>query len=177
MAISKAVLSGLTLSTIISTLIPTLISTILFTTGCTANSSNSDTSSKSAQRYTIKEVGSATLLMDSKTGLTWTNSSQGCKPLFGEDPAKTLKTATSFCADLSFGGFSDWRLSSVKEMTELETQTDANGFSLYYKNPVCARVLALKSANTLTSISTTNKAPAGRDVGNKYPAGTRCVRS
>ncbi len=161
MAISKSTFLGLA------------ITSLIIAAGCTANTG---TTSESTKRYTEKAVGSDTLLTDNKTGLIWTNSSQGCKPLFGEDPAKTIKTATSFCADLSFAGHSDWRLATVKEMTVLETQTDANGFSLYYKNPVCARVLALKSDQTLTSISTTNKAPAGRDVGNKYPAGTRCVR-
>ena len=148
-----------------------LCSTVL-TAGCTANSASTET----AKRFSSKTVGSDTVLTDSTTGLTWTNSAQGCKPLFGDDPAQTLTKATNFCADLSFAGHSDWRLATVKEMTELETKTDANGISLFYKNPKCARVLAVKSDKSLTSISTTNKGPAGRDVGNIYPAGTRCVR-
>ena len=161
MAISNTLFLGLTLSVSI------------LASGCTANS---DASPTATNRYTTKTIGSDVILTDHKTGLSWTNSSQGCKPLFGKDPAKTIQTAKSFCADLSFAGQTDWRLANIKEMTELETQTDAHGFSLYYKNPVCARVLALKNDHQLTSISTTNKAPAGRDVGNKFPAGTRCVR-
>lgn len=144
---------------------------------CTNTSTHSSTDSKpAAQRFETSTVGSDELLKDNKSGLTWTNSSQGCRPLFDMTPAETAAAAKSFCGTMNFGGHNDWRLPTVEEMTELEVQTDAADFKLYYKNPSCKRVLALAGHNDLTSITTSNMAPVGRNVGHALPAGTRCVR-
>ena len=149
---------------------------LMIMVGCAANTSYNDNKSAKAERYTSKKVGGDTLLSDNTTGLTWTNSAQGCKPLMGGTKSETSKAANAFCGSLSFGGHNDWRLPTVSEMQTLEIQTDQHGVALFYKNSICKRVLARKSDNSLTSISTTNSSPVGRIVGNKFPAGTRCVR-
>lgn len=165
MLISKKIISGF------------VATSLILIAGCAASSSaTSSESTKSKQRFTSKTVGGDTLLTDNSTSLNWTNSKQGCKPIFGKTSTEADEIAGNFCSSLSFGGHSDWRLSTVAEMRILETKTDENGIALYYKNPICARVLARKSDNTLTSISTTNKPPVGRIVGFKLPAGIRCVR-
>ena len=142
----------------------------------TDSSSTETTDTQAVKRYTTEEQGSDIILKDSKTGLMWTNSSQGCKPLMDLDATATAKTANEFCSSLSFGLYDDWRLATVDEMIDLETSTDKEGFELYYKNPICSRVLASKPDGMLTSITTTNNLPVGRIVGHKLPAGTRCVR-
>lgn len=148
-----------------------------FSVACTNTGSDTSTESKpDAKRFVTTTVGSDELLKDNKSGLTWTNSSQGCRPLFDMTPAETAAAAKSFCGTMNFGGYNDWRLPTVEEMTELEVQTDAANFKLYYKNPSCKRVLALARYNELTSITTSNMAPVGRNVGHALPAGTRCVR-
>ena len=143
--------------------------------GCVATDSET-TTDQGSKRYTTEQQGSDTVLKDNVTGLMWTNSSQGCKPLMDLDAAATAKTANEFCTSLSFGLYDDWRLATVDEMRDLEINTDKNGFELFYKNPICARVLASKPDGVLTSITTTNNLPVGRIVGHKLPAGTRCVR-
>jgi len=147
-----------------------------FLAGLSGCVNNSATPSSDTKRFTTKTVNGDTLLMDNTSGLTWTNSGMGCKPLMGGSPAETAQQANAFCRSLSFGGFKDWRLSTVAEMTTLETQTDAHGISLFYKNPKCKRVLASNGANSVVSISTSNNAPVGRNLGHKLPSGTRCVR-
>lgn len=148
-----------------------------FSVACSNSGTNSSTDSKPAEkRFETTTVGSDELLKDNTTGLTWTNSSQGCKPLFDMTAAETAAAAKSFCGSMNFGGHSDWRLPTVAEMTALEVDTDTANFKLYYKNPSCKRVLALAGSNELTSITTSNLAPVGRNVGHALPAGTRCVR-
>jgi len=153
-----------------------MISTGVLLTSC--SSVNKSTPAKaSTPRYVATVVSGDTILKDTKAGLSWTNSTRGCKPIGSGSEAEVTQKANNFCSSLNFGGHSDWRVGTVAEVTTLEKQTDAQGIKLYYKNPMCQLVLAKKADNSLTSVSTTNNSPVARITGFDIPAGTRCVRS
>lgn len=151
-----------------------VVATGIIVTGC-SNPAKKMTKATEV-RYVSLQVSGDVILKDSVAGISWTNSDKGCKPIASGTPAEIAKNANNFCSSLSFGGHSDWRLGTVAEVTTLEKETDAQGLKLFYKNPMCQRVFAKKSDNTLTSVSTTKNGPVARVLGLKTPAGTRCVR-
>ena len=156
-----------------------LMATGIVLVGCSnaGSTAKAASSSMNTPRYVATKVAGDTILKDTKAGLSWTNSANGCKPIGSGSQAEVTKKATNFCSNLTFGGHSDWRVGSVTEVTTLEKQTDVLGIKLFYKNPMCQLVFAKKSDNSLTSVSTTNNSPVARITGYNIPAGTRCVRS
>lgn len=57
------------------------------------------------------------LVTDNKTGLIWQRNDDGT--------GRTYATAVSYCDDLSFGGYSDWRLATIKELLTLVDESKA----------------------------------------------------
>lgn len=154
-----------------------LLATGVVIAGCSNSADMSTTAKAASPRYVASVVSGDTILTDTMTKQSWTNSDRGCKPIGSGSKAEITRKANNFCSSLNFGGHSDWRLGSVAEVTALEKQTDVHGIKLFYKNPMCQLVFAKKSDNTLTSVSTTNNSPVARVTGFKTPAGTRCVRN
>lgn len=129
-------------------------------------------------RFTTEVKAGDTVLTDTETKLLWTNSELGCLPITdgATTEAEALQAASDFCSDSEFGGFNDWRLATADEMIALEKDTDAVDFELFYRNPSCPSMFGTTETG-LTSVSTTNTAPVGTDLGFKIPSGVRCVRS
>ena len=63
-------------------------------------------------RFTVDSTGSNVL--DNLTGLMWTKDA-----LAGSATTQTWAQALSFCNDLDYGGYSDWRLPNVRELFSL----------------------------------------------------------
>ena len=129
-------------------------------------------------RFTTEIISGDTVLTDTETKLLWTNSELGCLPITdgATTEAEALQAASDFCEESTFGEFEDWRLATADEMIALEKDTDDVDFELFYRNPSCPSMFGTTETG-LTSVSTTNTAPVGRDLGFKIPSGVRCVRS
>jgi hypothetical protein len=67
--------------------------------------------SASAENFSATCAGSADVVVDPQTGLTWTKSDNGSDIDWA--------TATSYCQSLLLGGFNDWRLASISELAAL----------------------------------------------------------
>ncbi len=148
-----------------------LSSLTLFILGCGSDDN------KIITRFTEENISNNLILKDNITNLQWSNSEGGCKPLKDADSEKeAIFIAKDFCDTLEFAGYNDWRVASSEETQVFMEKTYEENISLYYTNPKCPRLLSINSENNITSITTHNSLPAGRDVGFKLPAGIRCVR-
>ena len=68
--------------------------------------------SSEARTYSVRTIDDDTVVEDPLTGLMWTASYASCS-------AETWSDAISSCELLSFGGYSDWRLPAIDELSSI----------------------------------------------------------
>ncbi len=144
-----------------------------------AQSSSSDESSTgtlatagNSRRFEDEVTASGMqMLRDLETGLLWVNDSNACNPL-GAPTMDTPTQAMTYCNDLMFGGFDDWRMPTVDEASELITAALDDGVDLIYQNPGCPAVIAMGGA----AVQTHNGDEPGAVTDMPPSLGVRCVR-
>jgi hypothetical protein len=116
-----------------------------------------------------------TIAKDLRQNLLFINSSYGCKALHGNND-DALINSRLFCENLTFFGFSDWRIPTLKEIQSFEKGMHNDGLVPYYTFPECKRITGIKTDGTLGAINSHNVSPKFEEVPLKLPAGLRCTR-
>ena len=62
------------------------------------------------QNYTVKSYSNGQAVLDNNTGLLWQQTMQA---------GKTWSEADAYCRSLNIGGFEDWRLPTIKELSTI----------------------------------------------------------
>ncbi len=115
-------------------------------------------------------VGSqdGTLFTSSTTGLMWQNA------LLGHEE---LAEALTFCADLSFGGYNDWRLPTLDESKDFHYNMNAQGDTPVQRFSTCtAEVVSDGYVRTKEGASQYGS-EIGDPIGFSGKANVRCVRT
>ncbi len=116
-----------------------------------------------------------TIVNDLKQDLIFVNSKQGCEAIHKGD-ADPLGHAELFCENLTFYGFSNWRVPTLQEIQNNSQGMDNEGLIPYFTFAQCKRITGIKEDGSLGAINTHNQSPKFEEVELTLPAGVRCVR-
>lgn len=124
----------------------------------------------SSARFRSETVGIDELLIDSVNQRQWVNGSHACH--INANAAETATTdILSYCADLDFAGYSDWRAPNSAEMADMIVNADRLAVQLNYINPNCQFM-----ATSDGFVQTENTRDPGKVVTSAVNSGSRCIR-
>jgi hypothetical protein len=133
----------------------------------------------SKTRFELLTINQALVANDNISKLQWANGPKGCQAYTSKtDAQRATMVIKNFCADSTFAGYSDWRVPLATEQSTFIKEMNASGFTPYYTNPACTRVMGLDASKTiLKTINTRNASPIAeiKDWAEQV-AGMRCVR-
>lgn len=160
-----------------------ILSALIFS-GCSDSSTTANNPSNITPRFVAMSMNEQIVMQDMTTGLEWVNGTEnvnvihGCFPMgagFTQERAQT--DANDFCENLDFASHTDWRLASDLEIQEYTLQMNISGFTPFYANPACPRVIGKNIDGELRTINTHNTNPIGTiKEWESLNAGVRCVR-
>jgi hypothetical protein len=77
----------------------------------------------SAKSFTVSGTGPEEIVLDNLTGLVWQRTLPdiypGCNGGLTQGETCNWQEATNYCEELSYGGFTDWRLPTIEELSTL----------------------------------------------------------
>ena len=150
---------------------------ILFLTAC----GSSHTWPKASENFKTEhyishtDENNHTIIEDLDQNLMFVNNKLACKALHGKNE-DALNEAETFCANLLFYGFDDWRVPTLQEIQNNSKGMDSEALIPYFTFPECKRITGIKDDGSLGTINTHNVSPKFEEVPLRLPAGVRCVR-
>ncbi len=148
---------------------------LLFIWSCGDSAPKASIGFQTQNYISLTDDNNHTIVKDIQQRLMFVNSVQGCEALHG-DTETILDVADNFCKTLTFYGFSDWRIPTLKEIQNFSKGMDKEKLIPFFTFPQCKRITGLKDDGTLGNINTHNVSPKFEEVPLKLPAGIRCVR-